>query len=44
MTLGSDGATSSAPTDDASVTPSKIGVQVSPALVVFQTPPSGRPA
>src|SRR5437773_1242958 len=38
MTLGSDGATSIAPTEDASFTSSKIGVHASPALVVFQTP------
>src|ERR1035437_1893995 len=43
MTLGSDGATSIAPTDDASLTASRAGYHVTPALVVFQTPPSGRP-
>ncbi len=43
MMLVSDGATSTAPTDDADVIESKIGSQVMPALVVFQTPPSGSP-
>ena len=37
MTLGSEGATWTAPTDEASVTESKMGNQVMPALVVFQT-------
>src|ERR1043166_4861344 len=44
MTSGFDGATASAPTDDASFTESKTGYHVSPALVVFQTPPTGKPA
>ena len=43
MMLGSEGATSIAPTDEASFTESKTGYHVSPADVVFQTPPSGRP-
>src|ERR1035437_4894544 len=43
MMLGSDGATCTEPTDDASFTESKIGYHVVPALVVFQTPPSGSP-
>jgi hypothetical protein len=43
MTSGLDGATATAPTEEASFTESKMGYQVSPALVVFQTPPTGRP-
>src|SRR6266496_374105 len=41
ITLGSDGATSMAPMDETLLTESKIGYHVSPALVVFQTPPFG---
>src|SRR5437773_6612574 len=44
MTLGSDGATSMAPMDDTVRIESKTGNHVSPALVVFQTPPAGVPA
>src|SRR5437762_14301433 len=43
MTSGLEGATAMAPTDEASFTESKTGYQVSPALVVFQTPPTGSP-
>jgi hypothetical protein len=42
--LVSEGATSTAPTADTSFTPSKIGSQVVPALVVFQIPAAGIPA
>src|SRR3954466_11117424 len=38
-----DGATSTAPITSASLTLSKIGHQVAPALVVFHTPPAGMP-
>jgi hypothetical protein len=41
--LGSEGATATAPIDGTR-TSSKIGFQVLPAFVVFQMPPSGRPA
>jgi hypothetical protein len=44
MMFGSDGATSIAPTDDTSLIASNTGYQVSPALVVFQTPAAGSPA
>src|SRR5262249_61824292 len=44
MTSGFEGATASAPTDDASFTESNTGYHVSPALVVFQTPPMGETA
>src|SRR5690349_25132398 len=42
-TSGFDGATSTAPTVPAR-TESKTGVQVTPAFVVFQTPPVAAPA
>src|ERR1044072_7826063 len=40
MTSGFDGATASAPTDDASFTESKTAYHVSPPLVVLPTPPA----
>jgi hypothetical protein len=40
---GFDGATSTDPIDETSLIASNTGYQVSPALVVFQTPPAGRP-
>ena len=42
MTLGFEGATASAPIE-AIGCPSKIGVQVTPASVVFQMPPPTEP-
>jgi hypothetical protein len=43
MTFGSEGATSTDPIDETSLIASKIGNHVWPALVVFHTPPAGRP-
>ena len=43
IVLPFEGATSSAPITSASLTLSKIGHHVAPALVVFQTPPAGMP-
>ncbi len=41
--FGSEGATSTAPTDETVLMLSKTGNHVVPALVVFHTPPIGRP-
>ena len=43
MTLGSDGATEIAPTDEMSLLPSVMFSHVWPALAVFQTPPFTAP-
>ena len=39
-----DGATSTAPMDDVARTASNTGNHVVPALVVFHSPPPGKPA